>query len=79
MLCSPQILLNLAAVISEHVPAFSAYDEFSKHYEMLRYGIDEAQRTMNDWYESVPSLVPRVTYHFAGPNTTLHSRRWRMR
>jgi len=47
--CDPSIILAVTGVFDYHVDAFSAYEDFGEHYELVRFAVEQAQRSSECW------------------------------
>ncbi|KAK5730714.1 hypothetical protein LTR15_000652 [Elasticomyces elasticus] len=49
LLCDPSIVAAVIKIFDEHIPLFSAYEEFSEHYELVRFAVEQAQQSTASW------------------------------
>ncbi|KAK3072897.1 hypothetical protein LTR53_006000 [Teratosphaeriaceae sp. CCFEE 6253] len=51
LLYDPSIVFAVATILDDHIAAFSVYNDFGEHYELVRFAIDQAQQSSACWQE----------------------------
>jgi hypothetical protein len=68
------VVLAVSKVFAQHMSAFACYDDFCKHYELVRLAIDQAQDAIEEWSVPASDILAYVLTCDAGLPTTARSR-----